>query len=207
MFNMKTINKNYAFTLVEVLVSITILSLILVSVFNVYISSTHINMKTDITRMLQQNTKSAVELIAEDVRKYWYWSWVTMFSESLSPCDAVVNSNETKEGTKLCIWNNKDYYLAEETSTDTFERVTDWNCEDIKKKCTSVVNKWSGARPIMNSWVDVKKLRFMISWKDVQKVTMLMTLQPATWKWIKTSIIENNRFYFQTTISQRTNLK
>jgi hypothetical protein len=53
----------------------------------------------------------------------------------------------------------------------------------------------------------VKKLRFMISGKDVQKVTILMTLQPATWKWIKASIIENNRFYFQTTISQRTNLK
>jgi hypothetical protein len=32
----------------------------------------------------------------------------------------------------------------------------------------------------MNSWVDVKKLRFMISGKDVQKVTILMTLQPAT---------------------------
>jgi prepilin-type N-terminal cleavage/methylation domain-containing protein len=67
---MNNINKNYAFTLVEVLVSITILSLILVSVFNVYISSTHINLKTDITRMLQQNTKSAIELIAEDVRKH-----------------------------------------------------------------------------------------------------------------------------------------
>lgn len=204
---MNNINKNYAFTLVEILVSITILSLILVSVFNVYISSTHINMKTDITRMLQQNTKSAVELIAEDVRKIGYWSGVTMFSESLSPCAAVNNINETKQGTKLCTWINKDYYLAEEISPDTYVRVTDWNCEDITKKCTLVVNKWSWARPIMNSWVDVKKLRFMISWEDVQKVTILMTLQPATWKWIKTSIIQNNRFYFQTTISQRTNLK
>jgi hypothetical protein len=34
----------------------------------------------------------------------------------------------------------------------------------------------------------------------------LMTLQPATWKGIKPALINDNRFYFQTTISERTNL-
>jgi prepilin-type N-terminal cleavage/methylation domain-containing protein len=59
---MKYINKNiankFAFTLIEILVSITILSMILISVFSIYISSTDINLKTDITRILQQNIKS-----------------------------------------------------------------------------------------------------------------------------------------------------
>jgi hypothetical protein len=34
----------------------------------------------------------------------------------------------------------------------------------------------------------------------------LMTLQPAIWKWIKPNLIKENRFHFQTTISERPNL-
>jgi prepilin-type N-terminal cleavage/methylation domain-containing protein len=66
---MKIFNKNHlAFTLIEVIVAITIFSIILISVMSIYITSTDINLKTDITRALQQNVKSAVEVIAEDVR-------------------------------------------------------------------------------------------------------------------------------------------
>jgi prepilin-type N-terminal cleavage/methylation domain-containing protein len=66
---MKIFNKNHqAFTLIEVIVAVTILSIILVSVMNIYIASTDINLKTDITRVLQQNVKSVVEVISEDIR-------------------------------------------------------------------------------------------------------------------------------------------
>jgi prepilin-type N-terminal cleavage/methylation domain-containing protein len=67
---MKIFNKNHlAFTLIEVIVAVTILSIILISVMSIYITSTDINLKTDITRALQQNVKSVVEVIAEDIRK------------------------------------------------------------------------------------------------------------------------------------------
>jgi Tfp pilus assembly protein PilW len=55
--------------LIEILVSITIFSIILVSVFQIYITATDINAKTDITRAVQQNIKSSIEKIAEDIRK------------------------------------------------------------------------------------------------------------------------------------------
>jgi hypothetical protein len=32
----------------------------------------------------------------------------------------------------------------------------------------------------MNSWVDVKNVEFLVSNTQVKKVTVLMTLQPAT---------------------------
>jgi prepilin-type N-terminal cleavage/methylation domain-containing protein len=61
-------NHTLAFTLIEVIVAVTIFSIILISVMSVYITATDINLKTDITRALQQNIKSAVEVIAEDIR-------------------------------------------------------------------------------------------------------------------------------------------
>jgi len=51
------------------MVSITIFSIILTSVFSIYIAATDINLKTEITRAVQQNIKSSVERISEDVRK------------------------------------------------------------------------------------------------------------------------------------------
>jgi prepilin-type N-terminal cleavage/methylation domain-containing protein len=77
--------KYSGFTLIEILVSITILSIILISVFSVYISSTQISLKTDITRALQQNVKSSVEKISEDIRKNGFDCVIN--NQSLDSCD------------------------------------------------------------------------------------------------------------------------
>jgi prepilin-type N-terminal cleavage/methylation domain-containing protein len=83
---MKYKNIKYSgFTLIEILVSITILSIILISVFSVYISSTQISLKTDITRALQQNVKSSIEKISEDVRKNGFDCVIN--NPSLDPCE------------------------------------------------------------------------------------------------------------------------
>lgn len=186
------------FTLIEVLVSITILSIILISVFSIYISSTDINLKTDITRALQQNVKSSIELIWEDIRKNWfdcvnntYWDLCTL---------PWVNITETWD--RLVIWNNI-YFLAQKWFTN-YENVDVTQCDEIDEKCTLVMKNGSfPAKPIMNSWVDVKDVNFLVSDTWIKKVTIVMKLQPAIWKWIKPNLIKNNTFYFQTTISER----
>jgi prepilin-type N-terminal cleavage/methylation domain-containing protein len=61
--------KNTAFTLVEVIVAITILSIIMISVLVVFISGSDVSAKIDIQRGMQENIKNIVETIAEDVRK------------------------------------------------------------------------------------------------------------------------------------------
>ncbi|MGB2110726.1 MAG: PilW family protein [Patescibacteria group bacterium] len=62
-------NFKKAFTVIEVLVAVTILSIIMISVMQIYISSSDISLKTDINRSMQENIKNAIETIAEDIRK------------------------------------------------------------------------------------------------------------------------------------------
>ena len=58
-----------AFTLVEVLITITIFSMIMISVIQIFIHTTQVSQKVDLNRMMQENIKNVVEIIAEDIRK------------------------------------------------------------------------------------------------------------------------------------------
>jgi prepilin-type N-terminal cleavage/methylation domain-containing protein len=58
-----------AFTLIEMLVSMTIFSMIMVSVIMIYAIASDTSAKYDITREMRQNIKSVVEDISEEVRK------------------------------------------------------------------------------------------------------------------------------------------
>jgi len=54
--------------LIEVIVSSTILSLILVSVLTIFNVSSRMSLTADINRAMQENVKNIVEQIAEDIR-------------------------------------------------------------------------------------------------------------------------------------------
>jgi prepilin-type N-terminal cleavage/methylation domain-containing protein len=58
-----------AFTLIEVLVSITIFSIMMISILSIYIISSDITLKSDINRIMQENLKNVSSRIAEDIRK------------------------------------------------------------------------------------------------------------------------------------------
>ena len=57
-----------AFTLVELLVAISILSLIMVSVFEVYSNILSLNKKLELDRILQENSRLITETVAKDIR-------------------------------------------------------------------------------------------------------------------------------------------
>ena len=199
-----------AFTLMEIIVSITILSIIILSVIEIYIIVSDISLKSEINRMMQENIKNAIEKIAEDVRINGA-SWVSEIAGSA--CSGISWWKYIK-WTKLCICTKYDeitkmcsqtneYYLAKPDGlwgwTRAVTSLTDSDCDDIKEHCIIVKN----LEPITNSFVSVKDLQFSLSNDPVSKVTINMTMQPSVKKWVKTNLIIENEILFQTTVSNR----
>lgn len=190
-------NLKNAFTVIEVIVWVTILSIIMISVMSIYISSNDISLKTDINRSMQENIKNAVETMAEDIRKYWS-DWVV--SNNTDSC-SFETSQIYSQGNKICIWANT--YMLWKKVNDIYTIASNDQCDEVTESgCTILKN----GKPLMNSWVDVKNLIFKVSDTEISKVTILMEVQPAISKWIKPDLIKNNRMDFQTTISQRPDL-
>ena len=191
------INKSW-FTLIEVLVSISILSIIMVSIFTVFQIIADMNNKIDISRSMQENIKNIVETIAEDVRKNWI-SWVN--SDIIIWNCLLSQSEKYSFWTKLCIWNNS-YYVAKKVS-QVWNRVGNFAECDGKTQCFLVKNNWISITQLSNSWVDFKNLNFWVSNTPEKKLTINFSLKPSLFKWIKPSLIDENEIVFQTTISER----
>ncbi len=190
-----------AFTLVEVLVSITIFSIMVISIIWIYIVSTDITMKSDINRMMQENIKNVTNTIAEDVRKNGI-KWVAPTGDP--SCIYSLFPENYKTGTKLCTKSLNEYYLAFENTTNPWNyiRATDIanQCSWIDKHCVIYsLGKW----PLTNSFVSVKELNFYYSKDYIPKVTMNIVIQPAMKKWVKSNLIEESELIFQTTVSER----
>lgn len=193
---MKKNIKKWSFTLIEIIVSITILSIIMVSVMVVFINATDISRKSEINRVMQENVKNIVETISEDVRKNWIM-WVS--NEIAVDCNLSLDSwSLYKKWDKLCT-NNNEYFLAKE-NINGYTRTDVSNCSGITDHCI-IVNK--NLSPLSNSHVSIKDLKFYVSNDVIPKVTILMTLQPSIKKWVKTNLIEESKLNFQTTISTR----
>ena len=185
-----------AFTLVEILVSITILSIIMISVVSIFVSATDISLKSDINRSMQENIKNVVETIANDLRKNWV-SWVS--KNSVDNCDFTTNYGKFyKRWTKLCVWPNS-YYLAKKDTLWAIIRVSNDDCLELRNHCFIVKSQ----TPLSNSSVSFKNLEFLVSNESVSKVTIKFELQPAVKRWVKSSLIKENKMIFQTSISQR----
>lgn len=199
----KNIIISKAFTLVEVLVSITIFSLVITSVIWIYITSTDILVKSDINRKMQENLKNVTSHISEDIRK----DWIIWISESTTDSSCDFTTWDYKEWNKLCTKSQNNYYLAKKDElTWLYLRVNNSSCSELKDNCViyrlydwGVGNNW----PLTNSFVSVKDLKFYLSDEHVPKVTMSIVMQPSAKKWVKTNLIQESIFIFETTISER----
>lgn len=110
---MKKINNNHllAFTLIELIVSMVIFAIIMVSVISVFIFSTQLSAKIEINRVLQENVKNVVETIADDIRK----NGLVGVSDTLLGNCSLANQAFTI-GTKLCTGSSEYYFAKEDTS-------------------------------------------------------------------------------------------
>ncbi len=190
--------KNSWFTLVEVIVAITILSIIMISVISVFISWSDISAKIDIQRWMQENIKNIVETIAEDVRKNGLKiCWPTEVWNCLNFSSLTGSYLETD----VLYTGSSTYYLWSKTVSGTWIKVWDQSiCRDPQFQCYFIKDMTD---PLSNSQTTFGSLKFRITNGDVPKVTLLMKLYPAFKKWVKTDLIKNSNMIFQTTISER----
>lgn len=196
LYNWKNINW---FTLVEVIVSVTIFSVMIISIIWIYIVSTDITLKSDINRMMQENIKNVTSTMAEDIRKNWI-AWVSDGAVDAN-CDITLWSNLFKKWDKLCTNSWEVYYLAKwNDSVDQYIRVDESECDEIHEHCSIV---GGSQKPLTNSFLSVKSLDFYVSKDSIPKVTMNIIFQPAVGKWVKTDLIQQSKITFQTTMSER----
>ena len=72
-------NKRW-FTLVEIMVALTIFSIIMVSVMSIYIVSSETTYNSEISRAMQENVKNVYMEISEDVIKNWInWAFANLW--------------------------------------------------------------------------------------------------------------------------------
>lgn len=178
------------FTLVEVIVAVTIFSMIMISVLMIFANTNDLSMKIDVDRILQENTKNIIETISDDLKNQdikTCWDGITDW------CiwqDKLTTSNE------LWVWNNH-YYLAKESSILwTYIKIS--SLDDCKTNQCFIMKNWE---ILSNSYVTIKKLEFNIFSDHNSKVQINMIIYPMSWKWIKSYLITQNKLNVQTTLN------
>lgn len=185
------------FTLIELIVSITILSVIMVSVFMIFFIASDLNMKADISRAMQENVKNIVETIAEDVRKNSL-TWVN--DDILTTCKLPTDGTKFLGWEKLCI-GNISYYIATQEGENWVRVNTPWVCEE--KPCYILKDVGGFQTPLSNSWVQIKNMNFFVTNNGMKKVIFTLNIEPSKYKWVRSSLIEQNKIALQTTLSER----
>jgi type II secretory pathway pseudopilin PulG len=189
---------NWAFTLIELVVSMTIFSLIIVSIVLIYTSSINISHKIDISRIMQENIKNSISLITEDIRKNWI-AWVS--NNILNDCDKIPDDLFYKQWNKLCINNGNKYYLAKKDNIlKKYIRVDSLFCKSNENQCYIIKNT---NIPITNNMVSITDLSFNLSDTIIPKVTIKITLRVANKVWIPRWLVKDTIIEYQTTISQK----
>lgn len=191
-------NKTW-FTLIEVIVSVSILSIIMISVFMIFSLLADLNNKTDISRSMQENIKNIEQIITQDLttnKIIWVNTDVITWNCSIS------TTAKYSSWTKLCVWNNS-YYLAKKSSW-AWIRVIDYNeCDNRWIDCYLVKDDWIQTTQLSNSWVQFNNLYFYVTNTKIKKVTINFEMQPSSSKWIKANLINKNKINFETTISEK----
>lgn len=209
--------KNYkAFTLIEVIITLTILALIFSSVMSVFIFYSTLWARVEVNRILQSNIKIIVEHITRDIRNN-----NIIIADGISDpwhyFDGSGKYSVLKE--ELVVWNVK-YYLASKWSvadvwdelfssnysswSQVFANDYDDKCWGVDQNCALIKELADGTKvPLTNSWVSFKNLHFYVSEEDIPKVTINFDLNIADGKGIKYWLIESSNIKIQTTIAEK----
>lgn len=194
---MKNLSRKW-FTLVEILVALTIFSLIMVSVMSVFIISSDTTYNSEINRWLQENVKNVILDISEEIMANGIDKIGDFSSWSLS---LECNKSESWTWDIFCI-KNTSYYLYEEGKGIA----TNGSCNNLNSECYLVKKIKIDENPykLTNNLVTVRKLKFIYKtdWK-VKRVTILAEIQPSLKAWIKSSAAKRNIYHLQTTFTER----
>lgn len=187
------------FTLIELIVSITIFSIVMVSVMSIFIFSSDMSGKIEINRVMQENTKNVVETLAEDIRENGIVGVSSSVGVSCSTFWWWVES-----WNKLCTSTGEYFLWKYDDLAGVWLRVNPaTECQTLQDHCTLLRDDRTSTFPLTNSFITFRDIHFYISGDDIQKVTITFHGQPSTKKWVKPDLIKENEIFFQTTISER----
>lgn len=200
---MKNLKKKW-FTLIEILVAMTIFWLIMSSVMAVYISSTETNYESELNRSTHESIKNIIMDISEEITKSpikWLYDWIS------NNCEPAILPENWK---KIVTWSmfcskNHIYFLAKK-SWDNFLKEVPENCNKVDSECFIVKQEtsWNNKpSPLTNSLVTVRKLNFLLTNNWSKKVTISVELQPSLNAWFKPKVAERGIFYLQTTFTEK----
>ncbi len=207
------------FTLIELMIAMTIFVMMSVMIMSVYINTTNTSRKLNATRHLTETARQITERFAQDVRErgiadgwtIWFdsnypqwksygyiWSW----SEFLS----ILGKWIYVYGKKTDIW-----------MVPCIDSVAEQAKTDNKIHCglyfVSPWDNWVNWYNLVDSFipeetrkrVKIQDLKFYISgWEfTTKKVTLVMTLILMPRVGVPASMVENTKLQIQTTISER----
>lgn len=200
-----------AFTLIEIIVSMTIFGIMMISVISIFIFASQMSTLVELNRTMQENTKNVVEDIAENVRKYWI---VGVKDGILGSCTLPAAMTSIRNWNKLCIYNWAgtgewaSYVIGKQNAAGDWERSS-----NITSDCWIAVEKWCHILkrdtpswdyyPLTNSFISFEDIEFTITNTKIPKVTIKLVARPSHRQWLSLDIIQNNYTYIQTTLSER----
>ncbi|MDD2487601.1 MAG: type II secretion system protein [Candidatus Gracilibacteria bacterium] len=182
------------FTLVELVVATTILSIIMLSIFSIYFNIVDTNKKLELARVLQENSRNITENIAKDIREKGIdYGFYTSLTEEL---------NYSGSGNTILAIKGPQFYCLMDSSN-----VCKSDCEG-NREC--FIGK-SGGKRISDERVIINKLRFFISGTndDVTnlsregKVTLVFELGIMPGKGLNADLAKTTKLNIQTTISEK----
>lgn len=192
----KIMNKKW-FTLVEMLVAITILSIIMLSIFVIYRNIIYVNKKLELDRIIQENARNITENLATEIREKgidysyyspltekldynWNWNTILAIKNSWEYCMQKQNNYCSKD----CYKDSKSCYL--------WKMNTDINLSDDRVKIDN-----------LKFYIIWDNTTWLISEQREWKVTIVFDLSIAPWKWISSELIKDSSIHIQTTISSK----
>lgn len=191
------LNSCKGFTLVELMVSVTILSVIMLSVFVVYSQIIKTNKKLELSRILQENAKNITETLASEIRNKWVD--YRYYGTSTQTINYSWSGN-----TILAINGNNPYCLKKEWN------FCDNSCNNNAAGC--YLGKLNEDVVINDDRVNINNLRFFIDGKPKDeltnidrsgKITILFDLSIADMKWISGELAKDTKIKIQTTINEK----
>lgn len=153
--------RTQAFTLIEVLVAVTILAVVMVSVFEVYFGVLTLNRRLEFSRSLQENARSTTEMFAKEIRERGI---DLAFYDNGSAARTLdyENGNDVLAVRPDALGNASRYYLMQDSVTGPVS-CTDPAAKDCYLGRESVGSDGSSERVrVTDARVKVESLRFHI---------------------------------------------
>ncbi len=206
------------FTLVELMIAMTIFGMMSVMVMTIYFSTTNTTRKLNAERQLAESAREIVERISEDVREHWFSGSATSFDINYDPWRSYDYSGSGSEYLNL---NNGRYVYGKKNTTGIMPCIdtpTQQTKTDSRIHCglylvdyadngLSSYNLVDSFTPLESrKRVKVSNLKFYISGDGIStahKVLLSMDLTLIPMSGLSTTFVSNTSLHIQTTLSER----